>query len=145
MLKVKYMANHLILYFVVKSFYFSSVIKKASEVTKEIMKSEVLAVVQWVKNLTAAAWVDAETWVQSLPCPLQWVKGSGVAPAVAQIQSLAQEFPYAVGMVIKTKRNSEMPLSFVFASYSSSLLMILYNLHFIFSLVHGNLKVETPC
>ena len=31
----------------------------------------------------------------------QWVKGSGVATAVARIQSLAQELPYAVSVAIK--------------------------------------------
>ena len=45
----------------------------------------------------------------SIPGPVKWVKGSGVAEAVAevtavaQIQSLAQELPYAVGMTIKKK------------------------------------------
>ena len=38
---------------------------------------------------------------------MKWVKGSGIATAVAQvtaaaqIQSLTQEFPYAVGTAIK--------------------------------------------
>ena len=46
----------------------------------------------------------------SIPGPVKWVKGSGVAEAVAevtavaQIQSLAQELPYAVGMTIKKKK-----------------------------------------
>ena len=41
---------------------------------------------------------------------LQWVKGSGVAIAVAQvaaaaqIQSLAQELPYAAGVAIKKNK-----------------------------------------
>ena len=35
--------------------------------------------IQWVKNLTAAAWV-AEAG--SIPGPLQWVKGSSVAAPV---------------------------------------------------------------
>ena len=40
----------------------------------------------------------------------QWIKGSGVvtavdyAPVVAQIQSLAQKLPYAMGVVIKLKK-----------------------------------------
>ena len=36
-----------------------------------------------------------------IPGPVQWVKGSGVATAVARIQSLAQELPYAKGAAIK--------------------------------------------
>ena len=40
----------------------------------------------------------------SIPGKVQWVKGYGVGPAVAQIQSLAWELPYAVGMVIKKKK-----------------------------------------
>ena len=35
----------------------------------------------------------------SIPSPVQWVKGSGII-AVAQIQSLVQELPYAKGAVI---------------------------------------------
>ena len=48
-------------------------------------------------NLTAAAWVAAEARAQSLAWH-RGVKGSGVAAAVIQIQSLAQELPYAVGV-----------------------------------------------
>ena len=57
--------------------------------------------VQWVKNLTAAAQVAEEVYVRSL----DWcggLKGFGVATAIvqitttAQIQSLAWEIPYAV-------------------------------------------------
>ena len=46
----------------------------------------------------------------SIPGPEQWVKQFGVATAMAhvtaeaQIQSLAQEFPYAVSVAIKVKR-----------------------------------------
>lgn len=36
----------------------------------------------WIKNLTAAAWVTADVWVQSLP----------------------QELPYAMGTAIKIKK-----------------------------------------
>ena len=39
-----------------------------------------------------------------IPGLVQWVKASGVAAAVAQIQSLAQELPYAVGAAIKTTK-----------------------------------------
>ena len=41
--------------------------------------------VHWVKNPTAVAWVTA----------------------VAQIPSLAQEFPYATGMAIKLKKKKK--------------------------------------
>ena len=60
---------------------------------------------QWVKTLTAAARVCAE--VSSIPGLAQYVKGSGVATAVAQItaaawiQSLAWELPYTAGVAIK--------------------------------------------
>ena len=36
-----------------------------------------------------------------IPSLAQWVKGSSVAVAAAQIQSWAQELPYAVGAAIK--------------------------------------------
>ena len=41
------------------------------------------AVVQWVKNPTAAAWATAEAWVQSPAWCSGLNKGSGVATAVA--------------------------------------------------------------
>ena len=50
------------------------------------------AVAQWVKNPTAAAGVSAE---------VQGVKWSGVATAVAWIQSLAQELLYTTSVAIK--------------------------------------------
>ena len=34
---------------------------------------------------------------------MQWVKGSGVAAAVAQIQSLAWELPYNMGVAMKKR------------------------------------------
>ena len=49
----------------------------------------------------------------SIPGVVQWVKGSGVATAVAQvvavawIQPLAQEFPYALGAAIKKTKTKE--------------------------------------
>ena len=64
---------------------------------------------QWVKNLTAAAWVAAVAQVQSL-AQEQWAKGSSVVTAVVQvtdgafIQSLACEFPHAMGVAIKLKK-----------------------------------------
>ena len=36
-----------------------------------------------------------------IPSPAQWVQGSGVATAVAKIQSLVQDLPYAMGVAIK--------------------------------------------
>ena len=57
--------------------------------------------VQWVKNPTAVAWVTAEVWV-FIPDLAQWIKRSSIVAAVAQvtamalIQYLAQELPYAV-------------------------------------------------
>ena len=46
--------------------------------------------VQWVKNPTTEAWVTEEVQVQ-FPSLVQWVQGSGVTAAAAQIQSLAQK------------------------------------------------------
>ena len=49
--------------------------------------------------------------MSNIPCPVQWVKGSSIAKAVvwvtavAQIQPLARELPYAVGVAIKKKGN----------------------------------------
>ena len=54
---------------------------------------------QWVKNLTAAVWVTCRD-VGFIPRPVQGVKGSGIAVAVARIQSLAWEFLYPVGVAI---------------------------------------------
>ena len=51
----------------------------------------VLPVAQWVKNLSAGAQVGTEARVQ----------GSSIAAAVAQIQSLVQELPYAAGTAIE--------------------------------------------
>ena len=65
------------------------------------------AVAQRAKNPTAAARVAVEVQGGS---PAQWAKGSGVATAVAWIQSLAQELPYAVSRAIKTKQTQKPPL-----------------------------------
>ena len=51
----------------------------------------------------AATQIAAEV-ESSIPSLAQWVKGSNVAAAVAQIQSLAWESPYATGAAIKKKR-----------------------------------------
>ena len=68
---------------------------------------------QWVKNLTvAAALVSRCRGIGLISSQAQWVKGSSVAAAAAtvqvqaaaQIQSLAQELPYAMGVAIKKKK-----------------------------------------
>ena len=64
---------------------------------------------QWVKTQTAAACVAAAVWVKSL-AQQDGLKGSSIATAVAwvavapQIQSLAWELPYALGVAIKFKK-----------------------------------------
>ena len=58
-------------------------------------------VVHWVKNPTAMAPAAAEAWVFFLCSPVQWVKGCGLAIAMAVVQSLAQERPYATDVAIK--------------------------------------------
>ena len=61
--------------------------------------------VQWVKNPTVMVRVPG-----SIPSPAQWVKWCGVAEAVAEvaamawIQSLAQELPYAASAAILKKK-----------------------------------------
>ena len=60
---------------------------------------------QWVKDLTAAARVAVEGWVE----PLAW--GSELKdPVLSQLwlrfQSLAWAIPYVVGMAIKTINQS---------------------------------------
>ena len=58
--------------------------------------------VQQVKNLTAGA-LGCCGGAGLIPSPGQKVKESGIAAGVARIQSLAQEFPYAVGVAVKMK------------------------------------------
>ena len=57
---------------------------------------------QWVKNLTTMAQVAAEAQVWS---PAQYSCLRIVATAVARIQSLDRELPYAVGVGIKNPNN----------------------------------------
>ena len=57
---------------------------------------------QWVKNPTAAAGVTAAVRVQS-QAQQHGLKKSSVAAAVAWVQSLARERPYAVGVAVKKK------------------------------------------
>ena len=74
---------------------------------------------QWIQYLNAVAQVTVELQVWSLAF-YHGLKGSGVAPvtawvtAVAQIQFLAQELPYAMDVAIKfnkTERKSSLPWS----------------------------------
>ena len=58
--------------------------------------------VQWVENLTAAALGYCET-LGSTPIPREWVKDLVQVTAVAQIQFLAQEHPYAARVALKIK------------------------------------------
>ena len=58
---------------------------------------------QWVKNLTAAAWVTCRG-AALISHPAQWGKGSGVATAAAHLQSLTWELPYAMGVAMKLKK-----------------------------------------
>ena len=58
---------------------------------------------QQVKNLTAVTRVAEEVQVPS-PAWSTVLKGSGIATALAQIQSLAQKIPYAMGAAIKKKK-----------------------------------------
>ena len=60
------------------------------------------AVAQRVKYPNAAAWVAVEVKVWP-PAPSSGFKVSGIATAVAQIQPLVWELPYAIGAVIKKK------------------------------------------
>ena len=50
---------------------------------------------------------EAQVSTSLIPGPVQWVKGSGVAAAAAQIQSLAGERPYATSTVIKKKKKKD--------------------------------------
>ena len=42
-----------------------------------------------------------------MPGLAQWIKGSGIATAVTQIQSLARELPYARGAAIKKQPTNQ--------------------------------------
>ena len=59
---------------------------------------------QWIKNSIAAAWVAGEAW-GGFPSPVQCVRDPVLLQlqhrSQLQIQSLAQELPYAVGAAIK--------------------------------------------
>ena len=71
---------------------------------------------QWVRNLTAVAGLLQRCGFD--PWPAQWVKWSSVAAsvaqgaAVAQIQSLGWELPYATG-AIKSKNKIKIKIPHV--------------------------------
>ena len=62
--------------------------------------------VQWVKQILLQRLRSLHRYVGSIPSLVKWVKESSVAAvvaqvaAVAQIQALAQELPYAAGAAI---------------------------------------------
>ena len=57
------------------------------------------------KNPASAAWVTMEVWVPSLAwCGLKDTATPVKVAAVAWIQSLAQELPYATSAAIKMKK-----------------------------------------
>ena len=65
--------------------------------------------VQWIKNLTAVAWVTSKARVLSLACYI-WLKESSIA--AAWIQSLAWELPYAMGAAIEKRRKRNVDTKF---------------------------------
>ena len=78
-----------------------------------------------------------EAKVQSLAW---WVKGSGIAAAVARIQSLAWELPYAMGAAIKMKLNKSRPPkpSKLYFPQGACIMSILYDVSKgDFTVVHG--------
>ena len=75
-------------------------------------KGGVPTVAQWVKDPITMAQVSVEVWVQSLAQHSR-LKVSGIATVAAQviamawIQSLTQELPYALGAAIKEKKKKK--------------------------------------
>ena len=61
--------------------------------------SGIAAMVQWIKNQTAASRDAAEACL--IPGLVQWVKGSSFAAVSAERQSLVLELPYDMGVAIK--------------------------------------------
>ena len=67
---------------------------------------------KWGKKENKKDLTTAEAWVQSPtlhPAPCTLGQGSGIVAAGAQIQSLAWELLYAVGLAIKKKKNHSGP------------------------------------
>ena len=77
-----------------------------SEATLKNDVGGVPAMVHWVKNLTAAAQIDAEVQFQS-PAWCSGLKDPALPQPLAQTQSLAQELPYTVGAAIKGKKKKK--------------------------------------
>ena len=70
---------------------------------------------QWVENPTAVAQVSCGG-AGSIPDPVQWVKGAGIAAAAPRIQSLAWELPYsAPAMCVALKINKYIKTSIALA------------------------------
>ena len=63
---------------------------------------------QWVKNTAVVAWVAAEVGVRSLSRGSVVATDAAQVAAVTQIQSLAWELPYVVGVAIKKEIYSYM-------------------------------------
>ena len=45
--------------------------------------------------------------MRGIPGPVQWLQGSGIAAAVARVQSSAGELPCAVGVATEKKKERE--------------------------------------
>ena len=73
---------------------------------QNMVVEELSTVAQSVKNLTCSG-LGLCGGVALMPAPVQWVKGSGVSKAAAQIQSLAWELPYVMDVAIKLKRKNK--------------------------------------
>ena len=80
-------------------FFFNYFIFKEYFLSKH-KNSGVPAMARWVKNPTAVAQLAGEVWVPSLT---EGVKVSVVATAAPQIQTLAWELLFAIGVAIKFK------------------------------------------
>ena len=79
--------------------------------------------VQWVKNLTAAAQVTVEVWV-SFPARCSGLKDLVQVTAAVWIRSLAQELPYATRVQPFKKEEDE--FKFILNSHSS--LCVIFNI-----------------
>ena len=110
------------------------------------MKIGVPAVVQWVKNLTATAWVTVEMWVPSPAVHdglrIQHCHSFGVGPICSV--DMAQEFPYATGMS-KTKQKTAMKINTTYNSASVHFLAKLSCTRSILICVLYIYEVESVC
>ena len=81
----------------------------------------------WHKgNLTAGAQVTSRE-ASSIPSPAQWIEGSGIAAATAQIQTLGQERPYAVGVAIKKRGGGDKELWSIYLKKQQKKLKVIYS------------------